>query len=51
MDPPTAYIQLTNHDSISLLNGYQNIEYGFGGAAGGVVSQETTMVFFQSPRI
>lgn len=37
MDPPTAYIQISSQDDIQVLRGYQDVEYGFGGAGGGVI--------------
>ncbi|WP_413559033.1 TonB-dependent receptor domain-containing protein [Bdellovibrio sp. HCB209] len=36
MDPPTAYLQLGDNDTIELTRGYKTVEYGFGGVAGSV---------------
>lgn len=45
MDPPTAYINLTAHDTVTVVKGYQSVLNGFGGSGGSIIVEPGTPDF------
>jgi len=45
MDPPTAYINFTAHDNVTVVRGYQSVLNGFGGSGGSIIVEPGTPDF------
>lgn len=45
MDPPTAYMNIQEHDTVTIVQGYQSVLNGFGGAGGSVIVEQGTPDF------
>ncbi|HSO83445.1 TonB-dependent receptor domain-containing protein, partial [Thiocapsa sp.] len=45
MDPPTAYVDLDNYDSVTVIKGSQTVRYGGGGTGGTVLFERDTPRF------
>ncbi|MCB1720561.1 MAG: TonB-dependent receptor [Rhodospirillales bacterium] len=39
MDPPSAYMNIQQHDTVTVVQGYQSVLNGFGGSGGSVIVQ------------
>lgn len=42
MDPPTAYMNLSAHDDVTIVRGYQSVLNGFGGTGGSIIIEPGT---------
>lgn len=45
MDPPTAYMNLSAHDEVRVVRGYQSVLNGFGGSGGSIIIESNTPDF------